>query len=120
MVLPLSNVQKQDHYNPVSKLKEEALKQGINVYSMNYIAPEMIWQFGDKIPSIKDGNEAINFPKESTFGILSNEFINEDLTVLEEKYHLEKKASYDLNTFDTLSKKYNNRLKADYYILTER
>ena len=87
---------------------------------MNYIAPEIIWQFGDKIPSIKDGNEAINFPKESTFWILSNEFINEDLTVLEEKYHLEKKASYDLNTFDTLSKKYNNRLKADYYILTER
>jgi hypothetical protein len=119
-VLPLSNIQKQDHYNPVSKLEEEASKQGINVYSMNYIAPEIIWQFGAKIPSIKDENDAINFPKESTFGILSNEINQEDLTVLEEKYHLEKKASYDLNTFDTLSKKYNNRLKADYYILTER
>lgn len=119
-VLPLSNVQKQDHYNPVSILKEEASKQGINVYSINYIAPEIIWQFGGKIPSIKDENDEIIFPKESTFGILSNKINQEDLTVLEEKYHLEKKTSYDLNTFDTLSKKYNNRLKADYYVVTER
>lgn len=119
-VLPLSKIQSQENFNPISNLKEETSKQGLKVYSMNYIAPELIWQFGDKIPSIKEENGTFNFPDASSFGILTNEINLEDLSFLEGKYNLEKKAIFDLNTSESSSKKYNNRLKGDYYILTKR
>lgn len=119
-VLPLSDIQKKTNYTPISNLKEVVDEQDLKVFSMNYIAPEIIWQYGDKIISIKNEAGIINLPEESKFGLLSNEIDQNDLKTLENKFIIEKKETYDLNIPDENSKKYNVRLKSDFYILTKR
>ncbi|MGM5470766.1 ArnT family glycosyltransferase [Flavobacteriaceae bacterium LMO-SS05] len=120
-VLPLSRIQGQSNSNAsLSELKEETSKQGLNVYSMDYIAPEIIWQFGDKIPSIKNEDGKMQFPKEPKFGLLLNAISPKDRSFLESHYTLDKKELYDLNSSEPHSKKYNDRLTSDYYILTKR
>ena len=118
--LPLSEIQKQPNYMAISNLKEEAAKQGLKIFSMNYIAPEFIWQYGDKIPSIKNELDKIDLPEESKFGLLSNYIDQSDLKTLENEFIIEKKETYDLNIPNENSKKYNDRLKSDFYILTKR
>jgi len=119
-VVPLSKFQIGPNYNPILDLKEDATEQGLKVYSLDNIAPEMIWQYGDKAPSIKDDNGSIQFPKESRFGLLINDLKPEIRTLLETEYFLEKKETYDLNYSNPDSKKYNQRLLSDYYILTKK
>lgn len=119
-VLPLSRIQGQSDYNPISNLKEETSKKGLKVYSINYVAPEMIWQFGDKIPAIKDDNNLLNFPDDNQFGLLTFGIKPEDETVLNKNYTIEKVNTYDLNWQSKTSNKYNDRLASDYYLLTKR
>ena len=120
IIVPLSKIQGYADYNPISRLKKENSSQDINVYSLGYIAPEIIWQYGGKIPPIKDEGGKIKLPEDSEFGLLANSIDKEDATYLEANYTFEKKETYDLNTSSQNSKKYNNRLICDYYILTKR
>lgn len=119
-VLPLSEIKIYSDYNPISNLKEEAQNEGLKIYSLNTVAPELIWQFGDKIPSIKTDEGLFNLPKDSKFGLLANGITTEDLSVLEAQYSIEKKSTYDLNITGKSSKKYNQRIVSDYYLLTRR
>lgn len=84
--LPLSTALIDNNYKPISNLKEDTKKEAINVYGFNYISPEMIWQFGDKIPNITQEDGTINFPNEPVFGMLANGI------------SLSIKNSYSLNT----------------------
>lgn len=119
-VLPLSKTQMQLDYNPISGLKEDLQKEGIKVYSLNTVAPELIWQFGDKIPSIKTDEGLLNLPKDSRFGLLANDLEIVNMPILESNYIIERKSTYDLNTSGKSSKKYNERLVSDYFLLTKR
>jgi len=118
--LPLAKIQGQPNYHPISQLHADTTNQGLNVYSFNYIAPELIWHFGDKIPPIKNEDSVFHFPNEPKFGILTNSISAKDKAILEGQYDLEKIATYDLNSSEPESKKYNDRLACDYYILTKR
>lgn len=119
-VIPLVKTQRQLDYNPISGLKEEVQKEGIKVYSLNTIAPELIWQFGDKIPSLKSEDGIINLPKDSKFGLLGNNMDIENQPILKANYSIERKSTYDLNSSGKSSKRYNERLASDYYLLTKR
>lgn len=119
-VLPLFKIQNLGDYLTISNLKEESSQQHLKVYSLDYIAPEIIWQFGDKIPSLKDENDKIIFPTESKFGLMVNDLDQEEHITLQTNYSIEKKTTYDLNTASPSSKKYNNRLKSDFYIVTKK
>jgi hypothetical protein len=119
-VLPLSTIQGQSDYNPISNLKEETSKTGLKVYGLNSIAPELIWQFGDKIPVIKSEKGTLTLPNETRFGLLANRINNDDQAVLETNYTIEKVETFDLNWQSKSSKKYNDRLSSNYYILTKR
>jgi hypothetical protein len=119
-VLPLSVSQVQSDYNPISNLKGETTKSGLKIYSLNNIAPEMIWQYGVKIPSINDEKNGLNFPEENRFGLLTNTLNSEVEMVLSTHYTIEKVETFDLNWQSKTSKKYNERLSCDYYLLTKR
>ncbi len=118
--LPLSTALIDNNYKPISNLKEDTKKEAINVYGFNYISPEMIWQFGDKIPNITQEDGTINFPNEPVFGMLANGISPEHQELLLAKYHIEKVATYDLNTSAKDSKSYRGRLVNTYYILTKK
>lgn len=119
-VLPLSKVLKSDTYNSVSELQKEAEKENIKVYSFGAVSPEMIWDFGDKIPQIKINDSTYNFPKEQKFGILVNGFSPADTQLLKEKYTIVQHNTYDLNRAAPDTKKHKKRLVSYYYVLTRK
>jgi hypothetical protein len=119
-VLPLTKTQLQTNYTPVSDLKEETSKEGIRVYGLNELSPEIIWQFGDKIPYIKNSEGVLKLPEDVQIGLLSNNISKDDLMVLEASYSIEKRTTFDLNTSEPGSKKHNERLTSDYFLLTKR
>jgi len=119
-VLPLSNTLKSNSEKPISNLNLEAKKDGITVYSLYGISPEVIWQFGDKIIQIKQNDSTYNLPKEIKFGMLSNNIKPEDDRFLKQKYTIEQNATFDLNTADKDTRGYRDRLVSNYYILTKK
>lgn len=119
-VLPLSKIQGQPDYNSVSKLKKEAEKENLKVYSFGAISPEIIWHFGNKIPQIKISNSTYNFPKEQKFGILATNLNPKDMQLIKEKYFVAQHSTYDLNRVESTSKKHRKRLVSYYYVLTRK
>ena len=115
LVLPLLKPIIGTANKPISNLKQDNFK----VYGFNYVSPETIWQYGDKIPPIKLEDGTFNFPKEHQFGILVNGISPEDWEVLQSKYNVQEVDEFDLNAVPSDSKKYNGRLNNYYYILTK-
>ncbi len=117
LALPLKNAFTSTTYMPISDLKNSS---DIALYQFNYIAPEMIWQYGDKIPQIKLTDGSLKLPKESTFGLLTIGISPKDVTTLQEQYDFEKITVFNLNRASKDSRQYKDRLKANYYILTKK
>ena len=118
-VLPLSAIQNQAGYNPISNLKLELNKENIPVYSLNGIAPEMIWQFGAKISQIKT-DTTYNFPKETKFAVLSKALTNEELVFLKESFVIDTKEVYDLNRKADGERGHKKRLMSHLYLFTRK
>ena len=57
---------------PVEEMKERASREGINVYGYDYIQPEFVWLYGEKIPLIKEGKTSRSLPDEKRFGLLTH------------------------------------------------
>jgi 4-amino-4-deoxy-L-arabinose transferase-like glycosyltransferase len=120
LALPLSQALIDPNFKPITQLKSEADNQQIKIYGLNYVSPEMIWEFGTTIPAIKGENGEIYFPKENSFGLLTNGISPEDESKFKALYTIEKMATYDLNQVAPDSRKYNGRLMSHYYILTKK
>ena len=120
VALPLYNAMVPEHYTQITTLKDEAKTEGINVYGSNYVSPEMIWLYGDVLPSIADDNDELHFPKDNRFGLLAREFTDTELQSIGELYNIDFVRTYDINMADSSSKKHNDRLVNTYYILTKK
>lgn len=120
LVLPLSKALKSDTYNSVSKLKTKAEKENIKIYSFGAVSPEMIWDFGDKIPQIKINDSTYKFPEDHKFGILVNGFSASETKLLKENYNIVQHSTYDLNRSEPDSKGYKKRLVSYYYVITKK
>ena len=95
-------------------------KDNLKIYSFGYVSPEMIWDFGDKIPQIKINDSTYNFPKEDKFGILVKGFNTTDTKLLKENYNIVQHNTYDLNLSKPGTKKHKDRLVSHYYVLTKK
>jgi hypothetical protein len=119
-VLPLSKILVQPNFKSVSNLKEEAEKENLKVYSLGYVSPEMIWDFGDKIPQIKVNDSTYQFPEVDKFGVLTRNSSPTEFLGLKEKYTILHRNTYDLNRSETNKKGYKDRLVNYYYVLTKK
>ncbi|RKE98026.1 ArnT family glycosyltransferase [Ichthyenterobacterium magnum] len=117
--LPLSKLLISENYKPITSLNENAMNKNLNVYSIDLLTPEIVWQFGDKVKTIKKGSEFV-FPKEHTFGLLANTNNLNDIEILKNDYIVEYQNTYDINISDTNSRQYKDRLVNQYYILTKK
>ena len=118
-IVPLKECFRSENYKPISGLMEELENEGLKVYGFNYISPEMIWQFGAKIPPIKS-DDKILLPFEERFGVLTNGISPEDALYLKSIYNIEEMATYDLNQVDPEARKYNGRLMNYFYVFTKK
>jgi len=104
--------------HPISGLKTESDVKHIKVYCYDFIAPEMIWQYGDKISMVKKDSLHFNFPKEKQFGLLVNQLEHRDSVILYSRYQLQKITTYNLNY--KLQTHKGQRLINDFYMATKK
>ena len=98
----------------------DMLPNEIELYSFGYVAPEMIWQYGDKIPQIKPNDSTYNFPIAKQFGMLVQELKKDEQAHLETLYKVEYQETFDLNTKPIGEKGYRKRLASQFYLLTKK
>ncbi len=113
--LPLSKIQVQEDYKPVSEL----INTNIPLYSLNYVSPEAIYHFGDKIPKLKT-EEGLIIPAEREFNLLIGNENLEDIKELSELYHIVFIATYDLNTAQKDTRAHRSRLVNKMYRLSRK
>ncbi|SFN96875.1 4-amino-4-deoxy-L-arabinose transferase [Bizionia echini] len=114
--LPLKEALNSPDYHPINSEISNRLK----LYQFNYIAPEMIWEYGQKIPQIKNEDGSISLPKETNFGLLAIGVSPEDSKILQENYTIKEIDRFNLNTAFKESRQYKDRLVATYYLLTKK
>lgn len=120
-VLPLSKGITNNQYLSISNLKTELEAEGLKLYAENYVSPEMLWYYGDKIPFISLHGEGSNMPEENTFGLLTKAPLEENtLNRLKIEFEIKKVRTYNLNRFSSDSKQYNDRLLNVYYIFEKK
>lgn len=113
--LPIAETHTTTDYKPISELQDKNL----NLYHLDYVAPEMIYNYGNKIPSLKTG-EGYNIPIEKTFHLLTRTNQPDTIEVLSKLYKMEFIDTYDLNRASKDSKSYNKRLFNHLYKLTRK
>ncbi|GAB4156684.1 MAG: glycosyltransferase family 39 protein [Winogradskyella sp.] len=111
--LPLVEIQGQSDYKPISELQN----QNLNLYHIEYVAPEMIYNYGDKIPSLTN-EEGYTIPIETSFHLLTRTTQPDTIDVLSKLYKMEFIDTYDLNRASKDSRGYNKRLVNQLYKLT--
>ena len=112
--LPLSKaLVNNDKYNSVANLQAESNE--IPIYTLDGLSPELIWDFGDKVPHFQASNK-----NEKKFGLFTKVDTKNQVISRFKDYHVKFITTYDLNAMVEDKRDYKNRLKTDYYILTKR
>ncbi|MDN3595067.1 ArnT family glycosyltransferase [Zunongwangia endophytica] len=103
------------NYKAFSELRKLSEKQQFEVYEYKSFSPEIIWNYGEPIPILKD-NASFSLPKEKIFGLLipPNDTITSEMF---SKYSIEKVDRYDLNQVNPNKSGYKDRLIRDFYLL---
>lgn len=81
------------------------------------MAPEIIYNYGDKIPSLTT-EEGYTIPIETSFHLLTRTTQPDTIDVLSKLYKMEFIDTYDLNHASKDSRGYNMRLVNQLYKLT--
>lgn len=117
--LPLSAaITNNPEYKPFSELKSLEEKQNIKIYEFSDMTPELIWDYGEKMQVLKNGDE-ISIPEKNQFGVLVHE---DNLQLFKETFshfRKERAARYDMNPKGKDSKTHKNRLYRDLFIVTK-
>lgn len=113
-------------YNPNYKSVKELHRFTTNkmsLYDYKYMSPEIVWDYGDKIPPIDDKGieKQLVLKNENYIGVLcfqkdTNYLINK----LGEIYNVKKVSYVDLNTVSPQNKSYKDRLVRDFLIIYKK
>ncbi|MDP2687646.1 MAG: glycosyltransferase family 39 protein [Aequorivita sp.] len=118
--LPLSNaITNNPEYKPFSELQAWEKQQNLKVYEFSDMTPELIWDYGEKMQILKNGDEII-IPMENQFGVLVSE---EKMQLFKEtfpNYKIEQVARYDMNPKGKDSRTHKTRLYRDLFIVTKQ
>lgn len=102
-------------YNSLQDISRKAETEQIPVYMFNIQSPELVWDYGGKVPLLHSHD--LTIPKEKTFKTLvmigakkslEEAFPNAKITYLE---------TFDLNPIDSTKSGYKDRLRTDMYLI---
>lgn len=113
----LTNFQvKTEKYVSISNLQNEAKEQGISIYLLDEMSPEMLWDYGGIIPLIEKEDDVYRFPESDHFGLLVNDENNLGLSRLGNTYSIEKIKTFHIN----LTKRQKARHFSHYFVCTKK
>ncbi|MCW8980301.1 MAG: hypothetical protein OQJ83_02850, partial [Altibacter sp.] len=105
-------------YKGLSQLRAWQLEEEVVVYEYSFVTPELVWDYGAKLPVIKQQGK-IEIPDTKRFGVLVTE---EQQTAFEETfshYSLRKVTRYDMNAKGKDDSSHKTRLWRDLYLVTK-
>ncbi len=118
--LPLSKaITINPDYKPFSELQTWEKQQNLKVYEFSDMTPELIWDYGEKMKVLKEG-ENITVPEENQFGVLVQE---ENLQLFKEtfpNFRRERVTRYDMNPKGPDSRTHKTRLYRELFIVTKK
>ena len=115
LLLPLTKKVESQDYSPIDHLKDMASEKNLNVYGYGYIAPEFIWQYGEKIKYIDANDNSVEIPKDNTFWLLSKDIPDNKIT---KNYNITLVDEFNLNKSVGKFSSSRKRLKCNLYELS--
>ncbi len=107
--------------DPFASLRELNAQRQLKVYGYDYVSPETIWHFGDKIPFINANSSKLKYPCEEIFILLAPlDNILEDDSLLMAHYDIKGVDTLDINLLDPAFGGYSNRKVSKYYLLNTK
>lgn len=108
------------NFHSLQALKEQAEHEGMDVYFLDEISPEMIWDYGSIIPPLLKKTGQYQFSKDEKIGVLLNNPLLIEDTLFTNRFEIQQSAIYDLNRVDINSSKHKSRLVNYYYIFKRK
>ena len=104
--------------DPFDSLNTFAVQKNLKVYGYDYVPPETIWHFGDKIPIINSNSTQLNFQNEESFILIAplENKLKED-SLIRARYDIEELGALDLNLIQPDFRDFNPRKSSNYYLL---
>ncbi len=102
------------NFKNISQVKQLPQMQSVPVFVKGYIAPELLWEYGEPIDTFKDIDEVSPL---DTLGLITQDSLP---IAYKKKYHIILKDHYDLNYMVNKLGKGNSRLLTDFYILEKK
>ncbi|PIV16827.1 MAG: hypothetical protein COS42_07975 [Flavobacteriales bacterium CG03_land_8_20_14_0_80_35_15] len=102
------------NFKSIHQLKQWSELQAIPVFVKGYIAPELLWEYGEPIETIEDINEINSL---SQFGLITQDSLP---SAYKNAYQVILNQHYDLNYMRSNSGKENKRLKTEFYLLEKK
>ncbi|OAB75771.1 ArnT family glycosyltransferase [Cochleicola gelatinilyticus] len=106
-------------YKSYSELAKWEQQAKLKVYEFSYFTPELIWDYGDTIEILSDGNET-TIPSEKSFGVLVDAENKERFQKTFKNFSVEKIERYDMNPKGKDDRSHKTRLYRDLYVVTRR
>lgn len=106
-------------YKSLSELQNWETQTQLKVYEFGVFSPELIWDYGTKIPMLKNA-KGIIIPEEKTFGLLVAE---EDIPLFKKtfsSYTIEKVTRYDQNPQAPGQRTHRPRLWRDLFLIKKK
>lgn len=108
------------NYKSISNLKAEVKNENLPIYVLDLISPEMLWDFGGKIPMVEQIDSVYHLPNKQKFGLLvTDKSLVEDGDFYK-SYEIEKKETYDINIGAFNSRKHKYRYINYFYIFQKK
>jgi len=105
-------------YNSLQDLSRKAETEKIPVYMFNIQSPELVWDYGGKIPLVHSHD--LEIPKEDTFKVLVMIDGKKGLEKAFPKYKITYQETFDLNPIDETKSEYKNRLRTEMYVIEKK
>ena len=119
-LIPLSSQISGVDNSRVKTLKELAVQHSAKIYGLNYIAPELLWSYGTKIPTLQSNGGLLKKPGDERFLLLTNSEEASRMKIFEKDYSVELLDTIDQNATSAGSKKYRERLVNLVFLMKSR
>lgn len=121
-VIPIlaRNQNQNEAFAPITALREEASKRNLEIYLLDAISPEMLWDYGSSIPLVERVDSSYAFPDLEKFGLLVNDKDELLKSNAEARFHVREAATYNRNVLKQSARRHRPRNISYYYILTTK
>lgn len=105
-------------YNSLQDISRKAETEKVPVYMFNIQSPELVWDYGGKIPLVHSRH--LEIPKEAAFKVLVMIDGKKGLEKAFPNYKITYQETFDLNPIDETKKGYKDRLRTEMYLISKK